>query len=236
MAVSAGWRSRRVTLFHLPMSVPIPTKTNASDDAIENAIDWLRLNSKPLTIGGIVVAVAIGGYGFWRSTEATKESRAEKGYFDAQRSVQSGNVPLAQADLEKMFPRYLGTQSGTLAAMLLAQVHYQQGKYVEGIKVLTSASVGAPRRMAGSVQALIGAGQLDLQKYPEAALAYLKAAELAEMPSERESYRAEAARAYALAGNKGEAIKLWRQIVGHEESSRVAEARVRLGELEAATK
>ena len=218
------------------MSVPIPTKTRTSDDAIENAIEWVRFNSKPIVIGAVVVAVTIGGYGFWRSTEATKETKAEKAYFDAQRSVQAGNLPLAQSDLEKMFPRYLGTHSGTLAAMLLAQVHYQQGKYGEGIKVLTSASVGAPERMAASVQALIGAGQLDLQKYPEAGAAYVKAAGLTELPGEKESYISEAARAYTLAGNKPEAIKLWKQIVGNAESNRVAEARVRLGELEASAK
>ena len=215
------------------MSAPIPTHLHASDDPIENAVEWVRFNSKPLTIGVVAVAVLLAGVLFYRSSERTKEARAEKAYFDAQRSVQAGNLPLAQADLEKMFPRYLGTHSGTLGAMLLAQVHYQQGKFDEGIKGLTSASVSAPERMAAPVQALIGAGYMDLQKYPEAAKAYEKAAGMSRMPGEKESYQAEAARAWALAGNKAEAIRLWTLVSLNPESNRVAEARVRLGELEA---
>ncbi|MBI2796346.1 MAG: tetratricopeptide repeat protein [Gemmatimonadetes bacterium] len=215
------------------MSVPIPTKAHSSDDAIENAVDWVRLNSRPVSIGAVIVVLAIGGAYLYRASERTKEARAEKAYFDAQRSVQAGNLPLAQSDLEKMLPRYLGTQSGTLAAMLLAQVHYQQGKFAEGIKVLTSASVSAPETMAASVQALMGAGYTDMQQYADAAKAYEKAATITRMPGEQESYHAEAARAWTLAGNKAEAIRLWKLVAGNPESNRVAEARVRLGELEA---
>ena len=38
---------------------------------------------------------------------------------------------------------------------------------------------------------------------------YLKASEASKLPSERESYKADAARSFALAGKKDDALKIW---------------------------
>ncbi len=209
--------------------------SSAGDDALDNAIDWMRLNTRAVGIGAAVLVAAAAGWFFWRDAEMNKETAAGKAYFEAQRSVASGNLPLAQADLEKMLPRYHGTISGTLAAILLAQVHYQTGKFGEGIKVLEAASVNAPSTLSASVQGMVASGLIDQKKYADAAKAYVKAASLATEGSERESFQAEGARAWQLANNPAEAIKLWKLIVQNLESTRQAEARVRLGELESAT-
>ena len=208
---------------------------SSGDDALENAIDWIRLNTKTIGIVAVVIAAAAAGMFFYKDNEVSKENAAGKAYFDAQRSVAAGNLPLAQADLEKMLPRYHGTNSGTLAAILLAQVHYQGGKFAEGVKVLEAAQVSAPDQLKAAVESMIASGLVDQKKYADAAKAYVKAAELAPEGSQREGFQVEAARAWQLAGNPAEAIKLFKAIVDNPESAHSAEARVRLGELEAAT-
>ena len=217
------------------MTVPINSSASSdSDDAIEDAIDWVRLNAKAIGIGLAVVAAAAIGWYFYKDGEASKENAASKAYLEAQRSMSAGNLPLAQSDLEKMLPRYHGTQSGTLAAILLAQVQYSGGKFADGVKVLDQALVSAPSSLRPALKAMVGNGLMDQKKYVEAAKAYAEAAAMVAAGNEKEGYQAEGARALQLANNPAEAIKLWKLIVENPESSRQAEARVRLGELEAA--
>ena len=67
-----------------------------------------------------------------------------------------------------------------------------------------------------------------------AAAEYLKASETTQLQSERESLKADAARAYVAAGKSDEALKLWRAMADDEASSLNAEAKLRVGELSAA--
>jgi tetratricopeptide (TPR) repeat protein len=76
----------------------------------------------------------------------------------------------------------------------------------------------------------IGAGYEGTGKFADAAGHYQRAADLTRLPDERDVYLANAARAYQAAGNKGEAIALWRRLIDSE-GTQAAEARVRLGEL-----
>ena len=208
--------------------------SSSGDDALENAIDWIRLNTKTVGIAVVVIAAAAAGWMFYQDSEVNKENAAGKAYFEAQRSVAAGNLPLAQADLERMLPSYHGTNSGTLAAVLLAQVHYQNAKFAEGVKVLEAAQVSAPAQLGAAVQAMIASGLVDQKKYADGAKAYVKAADLASAGSEREGFLIEAARAWQLANNPTEALKLYKGIVDNPESVHGSEARVRVGEIEAA--
>ena len=47
---------------------------------------------------------------------------------------------LTNQDLEKMVSRYSGTSSGAEAAMLLAQLHFDQARFQEGVTVLENAA------------------------------------------------------------------------------------------------
>ena len=208
-------------------------KSHGDEDSLERLVEWAQLNTKAIGIGVVVVVLAIGGYFVMHQTAINKEANAERDYFNAQRSVQAGNLALAQADLEKMLPRYTGTHSGTLGAILLAQLQYQQGKFADGIKTLEGAAVTSPAAMVASVRGLIGAGNIDQQKYAEAAKVYLQAANEAAFPAEKENFRAEAARAFGMAGNTAEALNLWQAIAEAPDSPRASEARVRVGELTA---
>jgi hypothetical protein len=79
---------------------------------------------------------------------------------------------------------------------------------------------------------LIGEGLLDGKKYVEAAKAFQDAAARTSFAADKDVYSADAARALTLAGKTEEAKKLWSDLAAKRESPVLAEARVRLGELE----
>lgn len=202
------------------------------DDTAESLMDWIQTHIRAIGIGALVV-VAVGA-GAWvvSSSNATKSAAASRALGDAQRSVASGNLPLAAADLQKVVQRYGSTQAGTQAKLLLAQVLFEQGKVDEGLKMIDE--VGSAGVLQPSLHGLRAAGLEQAGKPAEAAPEYLKAAQATNLPSERESYRSDAARAYLAAGNKEEALKIWKDIAADPSSTLNAEARLRVGELTAA--
>ena len=95
----------------------------------------------------------------------------------------------------------------------------------------TSGAVGP---FAASIEALMGAAAADQKKTDEAVKHYLAASEKARFPTDQDLYKAEAARVYALGGKKDEAIKLWTELAAKPNTPTLAEAKIRLGELQGA--
>lgn len=199
------------------------------DESAESAIDWVQAHARQLGIAAIVVAaVAVGSWVVSRSN-ATKAAGASRALSEAQRSVASGNLPLAAADLQKLVQRYGSTSAGTQARLLLAQVYFQQNKVAEGMKLLDeSGNAGA---LQASLHALRAAGLEQTSKPAEAASEYLKASAASTLATEKAGYRADAARAYAMAGDTAEALKLWQEMADDVSSPMNAEAKLRMGEL-----
>lgn len=197
--------------------------------------DWLQANNRALTIGAAVVVLALlGGWFYMRSGEL-KRLNAERVLNQAKQSIAAGNVPLAQADLQRVATRYKGTPSGVQAAMILAQMQYDQGKYADGIQTLEPFRSGGDDLQA-SVLSLIGDGQIASGQAAEAAATYQDAAAATTMVGEKTIYRSKAARAFMAAGKTAEARTIWQQLVDDPDAELVhAEARIRLGELDAKT-
>jgi predicted negative regulator of RcsB-dependent stress response len=205
-----------------------------AQERTESFFDWVNLHSKHLAIGLVVVAVAATGYALYGRSNAIKSRRAEQAYFEAQRSVVAGNLPLAQSDLEKMVTRFKGTGSGVRGAMSLAQVLYDQGKHAEGIKVLEDArGSGAAKPYRAALESLLAAGYEGQGKFLDAADAYTRASDEATFQADKDAYMASAARAYQAAGNTAKAKELWTKLATDALTATSAEAHIRLGELEA---
>lgn len=196
-------------------------------------MDWARIHGRRIGLGVIVLAVIVAGTLLVRSSNEKKEMSASRALADAQRSVMSGNLPLAAADLQKLVQQYGDTRAGTEGRLLLAQVYFQQDKVAEGMKVLEETDASGP--FQASLHALRAAGLEESAKPAEAAAEYLKASQAAQLESERESYRADAARAYLAANRKDEAVKIWQAMADDPTSALNAEAKLRLGELTAST-
>jgi predicted negative regulator of RcsB-dependent stress response len=208
-----------------------PTRTSGLDldDSTESLIDWVRAHGKQLGFGALGVAAVAAVLWVVRAQNAKNEATASQQLTSAQRSVGSGNLPLAAADLKKLGDRYGSTRAGRDAKVLLAQVLLQQGKAKEAIDLL--GEIGTSGVTASSVHALRAGALEQTGKPAEAAAAYLEAARTTVIKSEGESFKADAARAYLAAGNRAEALKIWKEIASNPSSVLFNEAQLRIGEL-----
>ena len=206
--------------------------TAISEDA-ESLAEWFQKNSRNLSIAGGLVAVAAVSVWFYMRSAEIKRANATRGLSQAKQSLAAGNRALAAADLEKVAVRYVGTDAGASAAMLFAQIQYDQAKVDDGLKAL--GPYQSPRAAGASlsdVWSLTGDGQLTLGKAEDAAASYQKAADATKLPGARAMLLAKAARALSVAGKNPEARAIWEKLAADPDAMVVrSEAEIRLGEL-----
>ena len=214
---------------------PDAVAQSAAADRAQTFLDWTRINAKLLTTGAVVVAVAAAGYWFYLRSTQIQAANAERALMTAKQSMTAGNMPLAQKDLQNVYAKYGSTSAGVQAAMLLAQVDYDSGKYQDGISLLEKvAGSSAASGIQATVRSLIGDGYAQMRKLAEAGKAYEDAANETTFETEKAFQLAKAARAYASAGNTAKAKEIWTRLLRDSSGQSMAsEARVRLGELEA---
>jgi predicted negative regulator of RcsB-dependent stress response len=211
-----------------------PKAPPSTIDRDESLFDWFRIRSRYLTIGAAIVAAAGIGYWFYTRSAQIKSGRAEQSLLEAKQAVAQGNAALAQNDLQNVLRRYGNTRAGVEAGLFLAELHYGKGEYQKGIDVLRDlVDNSAAETSRAKIQALIGDGQMQLNKPDDAAQSYQKAADEARFDGARAFYTARKARAAMAAGKTADARKIWEELSSAPWAESVApEARVRLGELE----
>ena len=209
-----------------------------SESAVDRAqtfIDWTKINAKALTTGAVIIVVAAAGYLFYMRSKQIQAGNAERALLQAKQSLSAGNMALAQSDLQKVYARYGSTAAGVEAAMLLAQIDFDSGKYQDGISVLEKAAgTGAASDNATTIRGLEGDGYAQMGKLPEAGKAYEAAAAASIMDNEKAFQLAKAARVYQASGDTAKARELWTTLLNDPKTqSMSSEARIRLGELSA---
>jgi predicted negative regulator of RcsB-dependent stress response len=211
---------------------------DADSKAAERAqtfIDWTRINSKALTAAAAVIVVAAAGFWFYQRSQQIQALNAERALAHAKESLTAGNLPLAQTDLQGVYSRYGSTAAGVEAAMLLAQADFDANKPQDGIALIDKVSgSSAASAQLPTLLSLKGDGQAQLAKLADAAKSYEAAANATSFETEKAYYNAKAARTYQAAGDTASARKLWSAMLNDPKSQvMAAEARIRLGELEA---
>ena len=198
----------------------------------ESVFDWMQVHVREVLIAVAVIVLAVGGVILYRSASATQAAQAEQALTGPEQALQAGNLPLAQSDLKKVITRYANTAAAAQAAMLLADSYYQQQKYAEGVAALQQASTnGAARSFAPAIERLIAEGYVQQGKPKDAAAHFVAAAAKSPYPTEQARLRADAARAYASAGDTASAVATWRQLLDQTKTGEAAEAQLMLGEL-----
>jgi predicted negative regulator of RcsB-dependent stress response len=203
------------------------------EERVDSLVGWLELHSRQLMYGSVALLVVAGGYLFYRKSTAKQAENASAELSQAETEVASGNLPLAQSDLQKLIQRYGSTPAGTQARVLLAQVHYDKGEYQQGIEELKPVTGDKDAYTAAAAINLAAAGLEQSGKLADAAAMYQKAAAKAPYKVDRDVYMASAARVLTMAGKPDEAKKIWTSLANDDQSAAAAEAKVRLGELEA---
>ena len=213
---------------HNPGGAPI------TDDRTESISDWFALHVREIAIAAVVVVVAVAGIYAYRRVSVGTEARAEQAYFAAQQAAGQGDNTQLESQLDRVAGQYRGTAGGTQAAMTLARLRFNAGKYDEGLATLQRLQDGGVSdEFKPAVDALMAAGYEGQAKYPEAATAYNKAADQARFAAEAAGYRADAARVLAMGGDTAGAVRIWEDIASDPAAPLADEARVRLGELTA---
>jgi pentatricopeptide repeat protein len=201
------------------------------EESGESFVDWARTNANKLMIGGIAVVVALAVGVLWRASAEKKAVNASAALARVETVVQSGNTALAQSDLQDFLRRYDGTTAAVQARMLLAKVHFGQGKVAEGLAALDA--VSSPGPFAAAFHAMRAGGLEQAERHADAAAAYEAAAGAATSDPARAAYRSDAARAYANAGRVEDARRIWSEMAADDANPMSGEAKVRLGELNA---
>lgn len=203
-----------------------------AEEHFDAFVEWLEIHSRGVMYASIALLVIAGGVLFWRQSTSRQAASAQANLGDAESAIASGNIPLAQSDLEKLIQRYGSTDAGRQAHVLLAQVHYDRGEYQQGIEELKVVTEDKDPYTAASAMNLSAAGLEQSGKFAEAAAMYEKAAQKAPYRTDHDVYMANAARALTSAGKPADAKKIWTELAKDDQSPASAEARVRLGELD----
>ena len=215
------------------MTAPnVPSRPRQRGDD-ESVTEWLMLHRREVTWAVVALAIIVGGGWFYERSQSLKAQRAEAAYFQARQSAAAGNLPLAVSDLGKVATRYEGTSAGTQAALTLAQMLYDQKKFKEGLAVLKKTEAKASGDFRPSIHVLEAAGYEEQKDLTAAAEQYKLAAEVTRFPADKAEYQAAAARDYMAAGKPDQAKPIWTGLAKDDTGPVSAEARVRLGELEA---
>jgi predicted negative regulator of RcsB-dependent stress response len=217
-----------------PAAAPIDAEAKAAERA-QTFIDWTRINSKALTAAAAVIVVAAAGFWFYQRSQQITAQNAERALAHAKESLTAGNLPLAQTDLQGVYSRYGSTAAGVEAAMLLAQADFDSNKPQDGIALIDKVSgSSAASAQQPTLLSLKGDGLAQLGKLTDAAKAYEAATNATTFEAEKSYYKAKAARTYQSAGDTAAARKLWTEMLNDPKAQvMTAEARIRLGELEA---
>jgi len=198
-----------------------------------SAADLFQRYQKQILIGAIALAVAGGGVWLARRSAQIKETRGGEALMLAENAYATGGPSAAQAELQKVYTRYAGTAAGTQAALLSAQWYYEAGQADSGLMSVEAALAKAPSFLRSGLLAMQAAGKSMKGDHAGAAADFEAAAAATTLDAERDSYRMEAARAYATAGDTASAERILTEIAGREDSGFSGEARLRLGEIKA---
>ena len=192
-----------------------------------------RINQKALIILGVALAVSALVVWMFVTSSRRKEAFANRELIRARAAAEQGNLPLAASELQKLIDTYQGTDAAVEAAISLNQVRLINGQTDLAVVSLRDflAKNPAPKFIAPA-QGMLAAG-LEMAKQPaDAAEAYRKAAEAADVDYLKAEYLVDAGRAYRNAGKVADAISAYKTVVTtYAETPSATEAKVRLAEL-----
>ena len=208
-----------------------PVKAPAAESA--DPMTWVRAHQKlVLGIAGGVVVLALGAWVIME-TGQRRQLRAAEALDQARNIAESGNLPLAASELQKIIETFSGTDAATEAVVTLNQVRMVNGQSELAVVSLQEYLKTNPKKVYKvPAQGLLGEALENAGRPEEAGAAYLGAAEDAEVDYLKAQYLLSAARAYGNAGKVEEAVKALQTIIDkYPKTTALTEARVRLAEL-----
>ena len=214
-----------------------PAKTNATTpigtEEKPSLAAWLEKHQKPVTYVGVGLAVAILAGWLYIETGKRKAIAANDALDQARAVFESGNLPAASTEFQRIAESFRGTSAGNQAELALNEVRLTSGQsQIAADELQKFIAKDPPAYFASGAYLLLGGAQENLKKFDEAAAAYLRAGEIAEEPYRQVEAKINAARATRLAGKEPQALEILRGVISGypKDTPGVAEAEVRLAE------
>lgn len=218
-------------------NVATAERTGTEAGRTMNISQWARdPRSRTMLLWGVGLLVAVVAAGwFWSAAAKRKEAFAARALQQARSVAERGNLPQAAADLQKVTENYAGTRSAVEALLVLNQVRMVNGQTelaVVGLREFLAKN--PPVQFQVPALGLLGVALENTRKPGEAAEAYRKAAEAAEVDYLKAEYLLQEGRAQIAAGKPELAVAAFQKVVkDFPETISITEARVRLAELTA---
>ena len=218
-------------------TVEAPARSAPILPVARSAPSWLaQPTNRYIAIGGAVVAVALI-VAFVVMSGSRKEAFAGRALDQARNAAESGNLALAASELQKVSTTYGGTKAAQEAVITLNQVRLVNGQHELAAVGLQDFLKGGPsKEFRSPAYGLLGRSLENAKRAAEAADAYGKASETAEVDYLRADYLLDAARAWLAAGDRAKAIASYERVTKNfPKTAANTEAEIRLAEMRAAT-
>jgi predicted negative regulator of RcsB-dependent stress response len=217
------------------MATTVETTSREQAAAAAERRPWFR-DRRKLRLAALIL-IAIGAIVTWFviASNNRKEQFAARSLNQARAAAESGNLPLASSELQRLITTYKGTDAAHEAVITLNQVRMVNGQSELAAVGLREFLAGKPpAKYTAPAYGLLGASLENAKRWDEAAKAYVQASDAAEVPYLKATYLVDAGRAYREAGKLDEAVKVYRSILQkYADSPSFTEAQVRLAELTA---
>ena len=189
-----------------------------------------------MLLGAVVLLLLalIAGW-FIIASGKRKEQFAARSLNQARAAAESGNLPLASSELQRLITTYKGTDAAHEAVITLNQIRMINGQSeLAAVGLREYLASKPPEKYLSPAYGLLGAALENAKRWVDAAIAYTQASNAAGVPYLKATYLVDAGRAYREAGRTEEAAKTYRTIVEkYSDSPSFTEAQVRLAELTA---
>lgn len=207
-------------------------RVKKQDDLIttyENAVSWYETNRKLLTNVGIAIAILVAGGWFYINNNRTNNEKAANEFAKVFSYYDNGQYQLAinglpeknVRGLQAIVSDYGSTHYGNLAQFYLANCYFNTGEYDKAMEAFEDASVDASILETSRIAGIAACYEVK-GNFAEAAKYFEKAGKINANDPNTAEYLANAARNYALSGNKEQAIELYKLIKKEHSSSAAA--------------
>jgi len=210
-----------------------PSPTTSQSQTPKLSAPWYQRQQRLLVTGGIVVAVAAAAVYFVKESASRKEQFAARTLSQAQAATESGNLPQASSDLQRLISTYKGTDAAAEAVLLLNQIRLQNDQAELAASNLREFLAGHPeQQFVVPATGLLGAALESGKHWKDAGDAYSQAAEKAGQDYLKAEYLVDAGRAYRLGGVNDKAVVAYRTVLDkYRKTPNLVEAQLRLAEL-----
>ncbi len=217
-----------------PVSAKSATEVKgAAAGGSNKLVEWLKdPQNRWLAAGAGVALVALVVWLVIMSGRR-KEEFAGRALDQARSAAESGNLPLAASEFQKVITNYSGSLAAQEAVINLNQVRLINGQgELAAVNLQDFLKTNPDVQFRGPAYGLLGRAYENSKRSGEAAAAYENASKLAQFDYLKADLLLDAARAYGDAGQKDKAIAAYRSVMkDFPKTSSNVEAEIRLAEL-----